>query len=385
VKKIKICLIFENYHELLDLLDIIRFLQTKYSIDLKIVSPSNIYQDIKSNNILSKLSEDIEILYLPTPKKNKYKELSTLKKILFAFQTRRIIQHYFDDVDLILSGVQTIFSRIIYKITRKNSIPFYVYHRHLIFSSSYNSTNTFYNNIFIKTLLSILKIDEFVIETPNVGFADKYFVLGELNKKYLVKHNIPKEDIYVTGSLEYDNIDKIKKTLNKSTNKKVCFITSAFEWVGDNIGESNQALKIQKCIEFVEKNDNYELTIRIHPRENYEKYRNLQKKYPSIKLEYPQDKSVIEDLKKYDLIIGSFSTAMFEIALLDKPILFYCLESEMEKYKDILEYIPSELVVSSLNKGLVGGNLDVSKIIYYDKDEKAIDRIVNILQKEINA
>jgi len=97
-------------------------------------------------------------------------------------------------------------------------------------------------------------------------------------------------------------------------------------------------------------------------------------------------KSVVRMVnKKYDLIIGSFSTAMFEIALLDKPILFYCLESEMEKYKDILEYIPSELVVSSLNKGLVGGNLDVSKIIYYDKDEKAIDRIVNILQKEINA
>ncbi|WP_027390047.1 hypothetical protein [Chrysiogenes arsenatis] len=382
----KIGLIFENNKELVELLAVLENLQKNDKIYyIKIISPTNIYMDSKANELLSQLSENTEVFYLQAPTKKEYFELSKLEKIIFLLKTRKIIKNYFNDVCLVLSGVQTIFSRIMYKATRRYRIPFFVYHRHLIFSCPQNSTNRLCSNSLIQSLLFMFNLDEFFIPTPNVGFADKYLVLGELNKKYLMDHKVADEAVHATGSLEYDNISRINIPIHEDKRTKVCYVTSSFERAGNQLGEKNQVYKIEKIIEFIKNNDVYELAIRVHPRERYQKYQYLQEKYPFIKLEYPIGKSVIEDLAHYDLIVGWFSTALFEIALLGKPILFYCLNNEIDEYKAILEHIPPSLVISNLDNGLAGHPFDAKKIILYDRNEKAADRIVNILKKQLNA
>lgn len=129
------------------------------------------------------------------------------------------------------------------------------------------------------------------------------------------------------------------------------------------------------------------LTIKIHPRENINKYKLLKEKFSFIHIKYPSDKSIIEDLCEFDLIIGWLSTAMFEISLLGKKVLFYLDEKDLYEYNAILKYIPSEAIVTKLPIELktAGKNINISNIIYFNKNEKAIDRFVKIIKKELNA
>lgn len=377
-------IIFENNKELKELISVVNELKKHYKIHLKIISPSNIYNDKISTDLLENLDDNIEIYYIKNHFNEKFITLNKFKKILFSFKTKRELKNIMKNVDLVLSGVQTIFSRIIYS-SLNQKVPFFVYHRHLIFSTSHNKTNNFLSSKITRYILKSFNIDEFFISTPNVGFADNYLVLGNVNAKYLNKHGVNKKNIHIVGSLEYDNLKNI--TENNTNNKKqeIVYITSAFEWVNNQLGERNQVYKINNLIKYVKNNSFCTLTIRIHPREIDLKYKKLIEKYPFINLEYPSLNGIIEDLMKYDIIIGWFSTAIFEISLLNKKVLFYCLQDERDEYIDIIEQLPKEIVVDDISTLLKDAkSIDVSNIIFYKPDITSKQRIVNILLNELN-
>jgi len=377
-------IIFENNKELKELISVVNELKKHYKIHLKIISPSNIYNDKISTDLLQNLDDNIEIYYIKNHFNEKFITLNKFKKILFSFKTKRELKNIMKNVDLVLSGVQTIFSRIIYS-SLNQKVPFFVYHRHLIFSTSHNKTNNFLSSKITRYILKSFNIDEFFISTPNVGFADNYLVLGNVNAKYLNKHGVNKKNIHIVGSLEYDNLKNI--TENNTNNKKqeIVYITSAFEWVNNQLGERNQVYKINNLIKYVKNNSFCTLTIRIHPREIDLKYKKLIEKYPFINLEYPSLNGIIEDLMKYDIIIGWFSTAIFEISLLNKKVLFYCLQDERDEYIDIIEQLPKEIVVDDISTLLKDAkSIDVSNIIFYKPDITSKQRIVNILLNELN-
>ena len=377
-------IIFENNKELKELISVVNELKKHYKIHLKIISPSNIYNDKISTDLLQNLDDNIEIYYIKNHFNEKFITLNKFKKILFSFKTKRELKNIMKNVDLVLSGVQTIFSRIIYS-SLNQKVPFFVYHRHLIFSTSHNKTNNFLSSKITRYILKSFNIDEFFVSTPNVGFADNYLVLGNVNAKYLNKHGVNKKNIHIVGSLEYDNLKNI--TENNTNNKKqeIVYITSAFEWVNNQLGERNQVYKINNLIKYVKNNSFCTLTIRIHPREIDLKYKKLIEKYPFINLEYPSLNGIIEDLMKYDIIIGWFSTAIFEISLLNKKVLFYCLQDERDEYIDIIEQLPKEIVVDDISTLLKDAkSIDVSNIIFYKPDITSKQRIVNILLNELN-
>jgi len=385
-KNICIGILFENYKELNDLLQVANDLTKKANVTIKIISPSKLYNDSKSDDLLNNQKEEIDIYYISPHKTKKFQLLSSIEKFFIVLKERKKMIQFFNDVDIVLSGVQIIFERLLYKELKKNNIKFFVYHRHLLFKNNINKKNPVYDIPLFKFFASFLNLDCIVSEIPNIGFADKYLVLGKVNSDYLLSFGVNKEDISVVGSLEYDDIELPLIDTNKKIKKQICYITSAFESIKHFRGEMNEQKKIIELIQYINKNsDEYELTIRIHPRANYEKYEKLQKEYPFVLLEYPNANSIIYDLYKYDLNIGGFSTAMFEIALFNKPILFYCFDEEIEEYSAILKYIPKKNIINNLENGLCINSIDVSNIIYYKSEETSKSRITNLLLKELNA
>jgi hypothetical protein len=265
-------IIFENSKELSDLLKVVRSIQF-IDIKVKIISTSNIYHDKDSNEILNKLRDNEEVIFIEKTKK-KFNELTAFQKFLHVKKVEKKLCDYFQDVNIVLSGIQTVFERVLYKNLSKKKIPFLVYHRHLIFGSSFKKSKL--NNVFLKKIINKLNMNEWFSIIPNVGFGDKYLVLGELNKKYLLENGISSDDICITGSLEYDDINKYKDKNIKTIKNSICYITGAYEWHNYLERENNQKFKIQELITFTQ-NNNYDLTIRVHPRENKEKYLNIQK------------------------------------------------------------------------------------------------------------
>lgn len=381
-------IIFENYKELKELLIITRAMGKYFNISLQIVSPSKVYEDKASGNMLKELNKNENVYYIVPPSK-KFTTLSSYEKIIYSLKVKKEIKNLFNDVDIVLSGVQTIFSRIMYKSLKMKKIPFFVYHRHLLFTTPFNSKRALPSNSIFKSLVKFLNIDEFFLEIPNVGCADKYLVLGEVNKDYLVENGVDTNSVYTTGSLEYDSLidkDDLKKYFNKLDKFSIVYVSSAFEWVKEDKKEEEQKTRILELISLVKDSVNISLTIKVHPRENLAKYKAMKEKFPFIHIEYPSNKSIIESLCRYDLIIGWLSTAIFEISLLDKKILFYLDKKDLSGYSAILKYISSNTIITSIPDNIInkGNSIDVSNIIYFDKNERAINRITNIIKKELN-
>lgn len=63
----------------------------------------------------------------------------------------------------------------------------------------------------------------------------------------------------------------------------------------------------------------YDLVIRIHPRDSLDEYR---RHFQDISLDVQQSGDLLELVKDFDLIISQYSTALFSCILLNKPIVF---------------------------------------------------------------
>ena len=181
---------------------------------------------------------------------------------------------------------------------------------------------------------------------PGVGYADYYFELGWVNRGYLIEQGVNPDKVWVTGSPTYDwfytESGKLRNTVYRPSlvhkrPVKVCYITGAYEWIGDTLGEDFQRRKIANLVEFARVHqDVINVTIRVHPREPKDKYERLIQQHPHILLEYynPQG-NIFEDLEQHDIVIGTVSQVMYDSILMDKLAIFYLLSEEIERYECI--------------------------------------------------
>ena len=333
----KIALITENTKEFGDYVNILNAISIKCNIKVYIVSLSDIYIDSKQKELIKLINFEYNILTIENIYNKPFKEYSILEKIKLVWKIQNKIFLFIIECSLLLSGIQTIFQRVLYnKIKNNNNIDIktIVYHRHLLFDDSVNtSSSSIIHNSFVYKILSLVNLDGFLIEKKAVGFADLYMVLGNINKTYLESKNIDTSHIHTVGSLEYDNIEEYMDCNKKENNLvSICYITSACEWIGDKEGELYQKNKINNFLNYCKDNNLDDITIRIHPRENFNKYEELKQEFKYLKLQYPSNNKLLEDLKEFDIIIGGFSTVLFEAMLINKQVVFYSLKDEEYRY-----------------------------------------------------
>lgn len=390
---IKYGLIVENNKELKDFVEILNKLSLDRDIYVKIVLLSDVYKDKSQLLTLENIKFSYDVLSIRNKHEFSFVHLSLIEKIKIVLLNKREMFNFMKDVDIVLSGVQTIFERVLYsgfkKSVLKNTTPFVVYHRHLLFDDGVGTKKSWKSSRFIKFIMSILGLDGFFIDTKAVGFADYYIVLGEINKQYLVSKNISPDIIYPLGSLEYDNLAFLKQNVQRKTiveKKSVCYITGACEWIGDLEGEKYQYKKIVDfCEYFKDRLDLYDVWIRVHPREPISKYESLQKKYPFLHLQVMSDNPLLVDIDKFDILIGGTSTILFEAGLLDdKKIIFFILEEELYRYAVLLkehDIVYIDKIENFEDKS--NSSQDMMKIgaISYRDNEKALARIVRFIEK----
>ena len=387
----KISLIVENSKEFNDYIAVLNKLNLSLDIKVKIIYLANIYYDDKQEVLLDKIEFDYEVLSIENIYNKPFKDYSLLEKIILIKSNTAHMLNFIKGCTILLSGVQTIFERVLYSQIKKYNLQIktIVYHRHMLFDDRVNTASSLViHNWFVYTLLSFFNMDGFLIEKKAVGYADKYLVLGEINKAYLIEKGIKKNKIECVGSIEYDDLEKFRLFASTNKVKKYCYITSACEWIGDTEGEDYQKERLNNFLEYCKRENIREVTIRIHPREDVSKYEKLRQKFDFIKLQYPSINPLLEDLKEFDIFIGSLSTVLFEVLLINKKVIFYVLDEEMYRYEHLLQKfsLPYITKIEELKNCLAKyNNIDGSKFITYNKNEKAIDRITNVIKKELNA
>jgi hypothetical protein len=373
-----ISLVTENAKELHDYIMILNNISKKIDIKVNLVLLNEIYFDKKQKEIISNIDFNHEILEIDNIYNKPFKEYSSLEKIKLVWNIQNKMFDFIKDSQILLSGVQTVFQRVLYTQIKKNklNINTIVYHRHLLFDDKVNtSSSKIVHNKFIYGLLSLLNLDGFLIEKKAIDYADNYMVLGDINEKYLLHQGISKNKIYKVGSLEYDNIEHIKN----NPSKKICYITSACEWIGDFEGEEYQKQKIKNFLKYCEKEHLKDIIIRLHPREDFAKYENLKKLYPFIQLQYPSNTKLLEDLSEFEIIVGGFSTVLFEVMLIDKRVVFYTLEKEKYRYIELIKDFSISHITNIENLFKINSNINNNNFITYNKNEKALDRISKLI------
>lgn len=384
----KYALIVENNKELSDYISILNELHKDSLIFVKLILLAEIYNDLSQYESLKHINFKYEMLVIKNPYDLSFSKMPFLKKLYIILSNRKRLFHFILDCNILFSGIQTVFERSLFNDIKKSKINIKVisYHRHLLFDDGVNTNLSDNRKYSIKKKLSrFIGLDWMFIDNKGVGFSDKYLVLGEVNKRYLISKGVNSESIFVVGSLEYDHIPTITK---KDETQSACYITGAFEWIGDYEGDTYQNQKIDAYINAFHNNGS-DVWIRVHPRENIKKYNTLKQKYPFVKIQKATDNPLLEDLSRFDVLIGGISTALFEASLLnnDNNIAFVLHVDEFYRYRNLINSIELPYFFSieeSIHSMVSGIRIREKNVILYDEKESALSRISNVIKEIIN-
>ncbi len=229
--------------------------------------------------------------------------------------------------------------------------------------------------------------------TVPIEKVTKICLKGNAYKKNLEKTNFEGE-IVITGSSDYDEIQKFKKPM-KNTKKQILIVTSPL--VEDNfMSEEEYNNYFFKLIKDINKED-IEITISLHPRENNsERYENLTKNYKNIKVIKKLDINFLYKLlNNTDVLIFFGSGVATEAMILDKPCIYIDLFGEnnpyISLYKDteaVLKLKKEDEVSPVIEKTLTDKKLKKEREKFieencYKVDGKSTERIVNEIYKSL--
>ena len=392
-----ICACVENGQELLDLAKVVEALRSaEVPVRVKLISLEKVYQDRNLTWVRRNLPlwEEVLIVSIPFSKKP-FAYYPLLLKAWAVLSARRKILSFCQESDLILVGIQSVFQRMLYASHSRHT-PFVSMHRALLFNveAKFNRAR----DLRFRLLYPLIRKSpmQFMFPTtPGVGYTDYYFEIGQVNKEYLVEQGVDPERIFITGSPTYDWFytesgklkiggDGSKPSFEPRRPVRLCYITGAYEWVGDNVGEKFQKQKIAELIDFTRLRADVSMTIRVHPRERLEKYKLLVKTCPHVSLEqYNPRRSIFEDLDKYDVVIGTISQVLYDSVLMGKLVIFYSLPGEIQRYDKFfqrtgIQPVQSFEEVVDLIEGILANGTTRKLKEYREAQSEAVKKIIHL-------
>ncbi|CEG13086.1 hypothetical protein MSIBF_A320004 [groundwater metagenome] len=230
-------------------------------------------------------------------------------------------------------------------------------------------------------------------------FPDKMLAYGEHHKKiYEECAKFPRSILLITGSSRYDFLicpdkvfdrKKIIKELNLDENKKLIV------WLTDTT-TSNDLVEI--VFKAIKRLPELQIIIKMHPGEyDIKKYKVLIEKI-GVDAKVAKDFNIYNIIYVSDAVLMEFSTAAIETTILNKPIIILNLSGG----KDILPYVEESIALGIYKEeDLI---INIKKVLYdketqeklknarekfvyehaYLQDEKATERICNLIEEFIN-
>lgn len=384
----KIALIFENIKEFDDLISICNSLARNIDIEVHIILLSEVYCDNKIEMLLEKALFNYSLYKVKNPLFKPFKEYSIIEKIRFVYKYKSDLVDYLvkSDITLLLSGVQIIFERVLYDLIqeKKLGIKTISLQRHLLYDDGYQQydNNIFFSDVVFRFLRAV-GLGGYLIKNVAVGYADEYIVTGEVTKDYLVEKGINQKNIHCLGSLEFDNYSH--KPRENQRKKNLCYVTSSPTVIGDTKLAKSQLKRIEIFLDTFSDKKQHSLTIRVHPRDIPEQYDSLRKKY-LFNLELFKGLNVLDEIDRYDILIGGFSTLLFEALQIGVSVIFYITEDDISRYKNFIDkyQIPFTTDLKDYENFIVNKNNfpNYNKFFTID-DQSSLDKITRYLSENI--
>lgn len=367
----KIGILVENHKELDELLDFVSEIRKKNPVKVTLFSSDNFYKDKTSAAIRKERSKEIdETFSIPYEEEVPYSFLNVFKKLKYAMLATFEMRKAFKECDFVLVGIQTIFVRILYAIFLGKKRIF-TYHRH--FLTHIDIPGHQFDTFFWKCILfplRMLNLERLFASPSGVGFAHHYFVSGECNKKYLELEGVASNRISIIGTPEvYSSLTNSKNT---PPGNAICYICSGYEWYGDMESDRDQIAHIEKIVARWP-----DIVIRPHPREKTEKYSRFLG-INGATLQFGDGRPVLDQLQSFNVLLGAFSTLMFEQAIVGKTVIFLADSKQQHLYrKFLLHYdLPVYIDSHSVNEKLSDFLDDASLLKTYKEKVLAVAKHV---------
>jgi len=239
--------------------------------------------------------------------------------------------------------------------------------------------------LLLMKITKILRGKQFVAHNG----SDYVAAMSPFAKQFLEELGI-KANIVVTGQPRFDDIIKkefnkpaIMKRLNLETRKKIVLILTSI-FVVDGIWKSEKLESfISTLVNNLEKIEEVEPILKIHPRESVEYY----KKIIGDRIKIFQDEDLYEIISVSDLIISLPSTTTVEALLFKKKILipdFLTRKPYSEAFKTVLGCKSHEEIIENVKKNLRKDikreEANLSYYIYKD-DGKSSGRVAKLIER----
>ncbi len=166
---------------------------------------------------------------------------------------------------------------------------------------------------------------------------DKAFVMSCYVADVLSRRGSNIREYLNFGMPRYKNLYERKNNINlnytQRSNKKhlrVLFITQGYLWHNelDNDRFQHEALKkIIDLVGFLRNELEIELIVRVHPRDNYENYKNISAQIQDCKM------PLVEAFQETDVVLGFNSTVLLESSWLGVPTFSLMLDQRIWKFK----------------------------------------------------
>lgn len=220
-------------------------------------------------------------------------------------------------------------------------------------------------------------VSPFINSSIGASPVSMIFTIGRHSKKIIEKYKFKKTRIESTGLPRFEGLCKvtdpsfkIKNTSNK-LKKDITFITSAFKWHGLNDYDQYQHKDIALIIKILNESNfpfSCNLTIKIHPRENLDDYKEYNKiNFVNIVV----DKDLKSLYRESDLLFSNISTCILEAGLLGIPIYSMMINFPYYKFKN------SFISDNSIKKTLT---CDELKMVIKEKSNNEVDEnLINAL------
>jgi len=245
-----------------------------------------------------------------------------------------------------------------------------------------------------------------VLQCP---IATKTLVFGEYYKNLLVKYGYPKDRIIATGCPRFDyfyNYDR-KIAINKCKNlginterKIILFISGGLcsDFMLQEIQRDDEK-NIQMVKELLKTSqENVELVIKVHPRDNEKNYFCLFKEFPERKIKIIKYGDLAALIQCASVVVISSSTVGIEAVISKKPIIDLDLFSEPQFVpyyvdegvaiaaydRDSLQKALNQLLNQTKTREKLISNMDkFVKKFAYKMDGKSSSRVKEVVLKEL--
>jgi len=213
----------------------------------------------------------------------------------------------------------------------------------------------------LKLALKLKLSHEFKKIKYGQGGCNQIHVWGKMAEEYLLKRNVPKSSIKISGNTKFQTKNEVSSMNSKQTNE-ITILYAPTDLIQTSILDQKTVLDIVRdlCESVLAKEENH-LVIKPHPIENTKFYNSFQKKYgPRIEIVNEEIGSLII---KSDIVITNLSTVSMEALQKRKPVVIF-----LPKIEKIVN--PNSFPLDLIEKG----------VFLYARDKQDLtEKIDNIL------